>query len=72
VTYETASGRHDVRIDAEQCVGQGFAVLVRSGKVSAVATPDFFRSRLNERLVSGYRTFADQRVLNGDVLSIVE
>ncbi len=72
VTIETLAGRQDIRIDSEQRIGEGLAVLRHSGKFGRGSVPDYFASRLNERLVSAFRTFADEQVFDGDVLSAIE
>jgi len=35
------------------------------------AAPDFFRSDVRERLVSAHRTFAEEGIFDGDVLTVV-
>ncbi len=68
VTIETLAGRQDIRIDSEQRIGEG----LHSGKFGRGSVPDYFSSLLNERLVSAFRTFADEQVFDGDVLSAIE
>lgn len=71
VTIETGHDRQDIRIDSQQRIGDGLAVLRHSGKLPGVQVPDYFRSRLNERLVSAHRSFADEQIRDGDVLSAI-
>ena len=71
-TIETKSGRVDIRIDSEQIIGQALTILRESGKLPGGAMPDYFHSRLNQRPVSAYMTFAEEQIYDGDILSMVE
>ena len=71
-TIETSSGRVDIRIDSEQTIGQGLLVLRESGKLPVGKIPDYFHSRLNQKPVSAYLTFADEQIYDGDILSAIE
>jgi uncharacterized ubiquitin-like protein YukD len=71
VTVQAGSESRDIRIDSEQRLVDSLAVLRQSGKLPDGSIPDYFRSRLKERLVSAYRTFADEQVHDGDVLTAI-
>jgi len=71
-TIETSDGRADIRIDSEQVIGQGLKVLRESGKLPNGPTPDYFHSRLNQRPVSAFMTFAEEQIYDGDILSAIE
>jgi len=71
ITIETGNTRHDIKIDTEQKIGTGLEVLRQSGKLPMGARPDYFRSMLNQKLVSAYKTFAEEEVFDGDILSVV-
>jgi hypothetical protein len=71
ITIEADGIRRDIKIDSEQKVGEGLLVLRQSGKLPLGIAPDYFRSRLNQRPVSAYKTFSEERIFDGDVLSVV-
>ena len=69
ITIETADGQADIRIDSEQKISEGLAVLRQSGKLPKGVAPAYFRSRLNQNLVSAYKTFTEERIFDGDILT---
>ena len=71
LTMEVNETRRDIRIDSEQKIKEPLAVLRQSGKLPMGATPDYFRSRLSQRPVSAYKTFAEEGVFDGDVLTAI-
>ena len=72
LSIEAEHGQADVRIDSEQVIGEGLRVLRESGKLPGGAVPDYFRSHMNQRLVSAWRTFEDEQIYDGDILSAIE
>ena len=71
LTIEANNVKQNIRIDSEQKIGEGLAVLRESGKLPKGSTPDYFRSYLNQRLVSAYKTFAEEQIFDGDVLTSI-
>ena len=71
ITIEVNDERRDIRIDSEQKIRVGIEVLRQSGKLPSGKTPDYFRSRLNETLVSSYKTFAEEKIYDGDILTAI-
>jgi len=71
-TIETSTGRVDIRIDSEQLIGQALTVLRESGRLPSGTNPDYFHSRLNQRPVSAYMTFAEEQIYDGDILVVIE
>jgi len=71
ITIEVGGIRRDIRIDSEQKIKEGLSVLRQSGKLPMGRSPDYFRSGLNQRLVSAYKTFAEEEVFDGDILSVI-
>ena len=71
ITIETDGNRRDIRIDSEQKIKESLAVLRQSGKLPMGTAPDYFRSRLNQRPVSAYKTFSEEDVFDGDVLTAI-
>lgn len=71
LTVEENGNRQDIRIDSDQRIKEGLLVLRQSGKMPIGPSPDYFRSRLNQRLVSAHRTFAEEKVFDGDVLTVI-
>ncbi|MCL2820417.1 MAG: hypothetical protein FWD38_06250 [Oscillospiraceae bacterium] len=47
----------------------GLIVLRESGKFSGGETPAYYRSKQVEKLVSAYKTFNDEAIYDGDVLT---
>jgi len=71
ITIEANAKREDIRIDSEQKIGEGLAVLRQSGKLPGGAAPNYFHSHLNQNLVSAYMTFTEQQIFDGDILSAI-
>lgn len=72
ITVEIDGTRRDIRIDSEQKIKEGLQVLRQSGKLPMGIIPDYFRSCLNQRPVSAYKTFAEEGVFDGDILSAIK
>ena len=72
ITIQTQKGQADIRIDSEQKILEGLKVLWESGKLLPGYAPDFFRSSVKESLVSAYRTFGEEGIYDGDILTAVE
>ena len=58
----------DIRIDSEQKIKTAVTVLYQSGKLPIGNMPDYFRSMLNQNLVSSHKTFEEENVFDGDKL----
>jgi len=71
ITIEVAEKHRDIRIDSEQKISEGLAVLRYSNKLPMGVSPDYFHSRLNQKIVSAHKTFSDERVFDGDVLTAI-
>ena len=71
ITIESGEQRRDIRIDSEQKINEGLAVLWQSGKLPLGLMPDYFHSRLNQCTVSGHKTFLEEDVFDGDVLTAI-
>ena len=71
ITIETKDRRQDIRIDSDQRICEGLAVLQESGKLPNGPVPDYYRSRLNQRPVSAYMTFAEEQIYDGDILTAI-
>jgi len=71
VTIEASGIQHDIKIDAAQKIGAGLQVLRQSGKLTFGESPDYFRSLLERRPVSAYKTFSEEGVHDGDILSAI-
>ena len=72
LTIETKSGSADIRIDSAQIVGQGLVVLRETGRLPSGPAPDYFRSHLNQTMVSAWKTFEDEKIFDGDILTAIE
>ena len=71
ITIEVADNRRDIRIDSDQKIKEGLAVLRQSNKLPFGNIPDYLHSRLNQRPVSANKTFAEEKVFDGDILSAI-
>ena len=71
LTMDVNGTRRDIRIDSEQKIIESVIILRQSGKLPMGATPDYFRSRLSQRPVSAYKTFSEEKIFDGDVLSAI-
>ena len=71
ITIDSHGQRRDIKIDSEQKIKEGLQVLRQSGRLPMGNSPDYFHSRLNQRPVSAYKTFADEGVYDGDILSVI-
>ena len=71
LTIEVSGTRRDIRIDSEQKIKESLTVLRQSGKLPTGTVPDYFRSRLSQRSVSAYKTFSEEGIYDGDVLSAI-
>ena len=69
LTIEINGNRKDIRIDSEQKIKEAVAVLHQSDQLPASTIPDYFHSRINQRPVSVYKTFSEESVYDGDILS---
>ncbi|MCL2610977.1 MAG: EsaB/YukD family protein [Defluviitaleaceae bacterium] len=71
ITVQLNDDRRDIKIDSEQKIKAGIEVLRQSGKLPMGESCDYFHSRLNERLVSSYKTFAEEEIYDGDILTAI-
>jgi len=71
ITVKTHESSADIRIDSEQKVGMGLQVLREAGKLAQGEPPAYFRSKQGEKLVSAYKTFQDEAVYDGDILTAI-
>jgi len=69
LTMEVNGTRRDIRIDSDQKIKESLNILRQSGKLPMGAAPDYFRSRINQSTVSAYKTFSEEGIFDGDVLS---
>ena len=72
ITIESNDTRRDIRIDSEQKIKEGLEILRQSGKLPIGNSPDYFHSKLNQRTVSAYKTFAEEGIFDGDILTAIE
>ena len=65
-------GQADIRIDNQQKISVGLQTLRESARMAQGTAPDFFRSCVRERLVSAYKTFEEEGIFDGDILTAIE
>jgi len=63
--------RFDLQIDSKQQIKDILEVLNSSGKMSCAKIPDFFRSNILQRAVSSYKTFEEEKIYSGDILTAI-
>jgi len=68
ITIQSGGNKLDIRIDSEQKIKNALSVLRQSGKLPPGKTLDYFRSMLNQNLVSVHKTFAEEDIFDGDKL----
>lgn len=71
ITIEAGESSADMRIDSEQRIRMCVQALRESGKMPSGEIPAYFRSEQNERLVSSYKTFSEEGIYDGDVLTAI-
>jgi len=71
ITLEVDDRTSDIRIDSEQKINMGLIILRESGKMPPGAMPAYFRSKQSEKLVSAYKTFQDESIYDGDILTAI-
>ena len=71
LTIEINATEYDIRIDAKQIIIEALIILRQCGKLPVGANPDYFRSLLKQQLVSAHKTFSEEGVYDGDVLSAI-
>ena len=71
LSIKTLDSTVDIRIDSEQKIGEGLRVLQECGRLPSGTVPDYFRSHMNQTLVSAWKTFEEEQIYDGDILSVV-
>jgi len=71
LTIEINQQRRDIRIDSEQKIKDALSILRQSGKLPMGDIPGYFRSRLNQKPVSAYKTLSEEEVYDGDILTAI-
>jgi len=71
ITLQESDGCWDLRIDDRQKISAAAGTLKQAGRTGC-EPPDFYRSRMQRRLVSSRNTFAQERVMTGDRLERVD
>jgi hypothetical protein len=71
ITIRTESQGIDIRIDSSQYISEGFKVAMERGLLGLDTEPYCCFSKMNERIVSLYKTFAQENIYSGDCLSVI-
>lgn len=71
VTLDIGNTRRDIRIDNGQKVKNAIAVLRQSGRLPMGEMPNYFRSFVSNRLISANKSFLEEEIYDGDILSAV-
>jgi len=71
VTLQYKDKAFDISLDNRQKLTVGLQTLQDNQKVSYEKEPDFYRSEMQKRVVSAYRTFEDEQIASGDKLTAI-
>ena len=71
VTVKSGEFAKDIRIDSEQKIGTGLKVLRESGNMPYGDDPAYYRSKQTEKLVSAYKTYQEEYICDGDILTAI-
>ena len=71
VTITTPDDSADIQIDSRQHIQAAGDILYSTGK-SLHGPTNFYRSRMQRRVVSALNTFDEEAILTGDELTLIE
>ena len=71
LTIETEKEQNDVQTDNRQTIESVAEILFSTGKTGVEPT-EYYRSKLQKRLISASNTFLQENIQSGDVLTVVE
>ena len=69
ITVETEGKRHTISIDERQYVSAVYEILKERGLVDGKTTPGLYKSALLEEWVRTEKTFKEQDISSGDILT---
>ncbi len=70
VTITTTEQQYHIQIDNKQRVAAGIEILAATGKTTAKPV-DYYRSKMQKRIVSAYNTFEQEHIQSGDELTLL-
>lgn len=68
VTLQYKDKAFDISLDDRQKLNVGLQTLRDNQKVSYEKEPAFYRSEMQKRVVSAYRTYEEEQIASGDKL----
>ena len=71
LTIEASGEKVDIRIDSEQKISEVFRILQESGQLAKGRLPNYFRSHIKQTLVSAFKTFDEESIFDGDILTAI-
>ncbi|MDD6571049.1 MAG: hypothetical protein PUF12_01550 [Thermoflexaceae bacterium] len=72
LTMKINNKSYDINIDAGQKISAAFKVLCDAGYVKGGQMPNWYRSGMRGCLVSAYRTFEEEQIFGGDILTAID
>lgn len=72
ITFTLTNGESsiDLMLDEKREIGSLMTVLEEAGKISGLSCNVVCKSLLQNRIVSLYKTFEEEKIYSGDVISI--
>lgn len=61
----------DISMDDQQLLYSGLQILKNNRKISCNTIPSFYRSTMQRRIVSAYKTLKEEAIANGDKLTAI-
>lgn len=63
--------QYSLRIDNRQKISAALDILRETRRCRIKTSPSFYRSAMRECLVSAYKTYEEEQIFNGDLLTAV-
>lgn len=61
----------NISVDSRQAIMAVYKTLYEAGRIKLLKIPDWYRSDAKECMVSAYRTFQEEKVYSGDILTAI-
>ena len=69
ITMHMGNTRQDIRIDNGQTIKTAIQILRQSSKLPMGDMPEYLRSKVSNNLVSANKSFFEENIFDGDILS---
>ena len=71
ITLKLKEESFDIKVDDRQTIMSILEVLSKAGTYNGKNDIDFFKSKMNNKLISTYMTLNEQNILKGDHLTAI-